>query len=191
MDAETGEPREEVEEALEDGDDIGRRTVRKVAVGVDGRYACFGSGLETSGGFEGVATAIVQKADVLISPAYSLPPEGDFAAVSRGQMRWNPSGLAISQQMLRMHVPHLDDAVRSGVRDPGSARAGIPSRHSLRAPFGAGLQRQDELRSLPGRAALAADDEIDVAAPNASPVVVPYVPIRIDAERGVPVLPEW
>lgn len=99
MDAETGEPREEVEEALEDGDDIVRRAVREVAVCVDSRDSGLGGGLEACGGFESVPATIVQEADVLISPAGGLPPEGDFAAVAGCQVRWNPPGLAVRQQM--------------------------------------------------------------------------------------------
>lgn len=49
----------------------------------------------------------------------------------------------------------------------------------------------DVLRRFAGRAALAAHDEIDVAAPDAGSMVVPDVLVGVDMQRGVLVLAEW
>ena len=186
-----GQPGEEVEEALEDGDDVVRRAVREVAVGVDGRDSGLGGGLEAGRGLERVAAAVVQEAEAFIGPFGRLPPKGDLAAVTGDQVRRNPPGPAVLLQMSGLNIPHPDDAVWSGVRDPGSARAGISGLHGLRLPSGPGLQRQDELRRLAGRAALAAHDEVDVAASDAGSVVVPDVLVGVDMQRGVLVFAEW
>lgn len=89
-----------------------------------------------------------------------------------------------------MQVLYSDDTVRSGVRDPGSARPGIPCRQGRCALSGAGFERQDELRRFSGRAALAAHDKVDVAAPDSGPMVVPDVLVGVDMERGILVFAE-
>ena len=87
-----------------------------------------------------------------------------------------------------MNVPDPDDTIRGGVRDPGSANAGIAGRLRMHTSLRNGRKRQDEFRRLGGRTTPAAHHKVDISTPDAGAVVVPDVPVRIDVERGVPVL---
>lgn len=93
-----GEPREKIEETLEDGHGVRHRSLGEVAGHVDGRVAAFRRALEAGGRLEGEAAGVVGKAEVVVGSAVGPAPEDDVLAVAKDDMlRDTPRGGVLQQ----------------------------------------------------------------------------------------------
>ena len=137
---------------------------------------------------------------MVVGLAELLASHDDLLAVARGEGGGDAPGFAVLHQIRGMEVPDHQDAVGQGIPLHGLAASGSPSlrrpgrfafRNPFRRPIGPTFRRfhqgsrrevADEPGRLTGRAALAAHDQVDVAASDAGAVVVPDILGGVDVE---------
>ena len=137
---------------------------------------------------------------MVVGLAELLASHDDLLAVVGGEGGGDAPGFAVLQQVRGMEVPDHQDAVGQWISLSGLAASGSPSRrrpgrfafrNPFRYPIGPTFRRchqgscrevADEPGRLSSRAALAAHDQIDVAASDAGAVVVPDVLGGVDVE---------